>query len=345
MDDATTLEHFDVRGTLPAAVSGTLLGAHAGVIHSVDLHEGQTLTYRSCRIRTGTASDGTASDIFVFGGSLFAFGPASLAHELTPAFDTVRPADLAGQSRQLSACPKRNPTNGDLHLLAVAPDGTQAHVVVSSGAFTRCNRPILDAPNEVTDFAMTRDHVVFVADGFVGVTSLDSEAHITWIATGVDAPVPVHAHDDGDAIVVHTITPTLERWTLDIRATTVRRNVLDAMPQRFARTSDQQFDGAPQFLWTIGNGTADTHHFRARSHVHRSFGPRQPGDFVFIADPTRPHDADGGWLVGLVHEASGEGADLIVLDAADISRPAIAAVRIPRRIPPELHTTWIPSIN
>jgi carotenoid cleavage dioxygenase len=326
-------------------MSGWLLGAHAGVVHSVHLQAGRAISYRSRRIHTASAVCGGVSDIFVFGSSIFAFGPAALAHELSPELDTAQPVDLAGQSRGLSACPKHDPTTGDLHLLALATDGTQAHVTVSSGALTRRIRPITDASHDVTDLAITRDHIVFVADGFVGVTSQDNETRITWVATGVDAPALVHAHDNADAIVIHAITPSLERWTVDTAALNVRRDVLDTAPRRFARTDERLPDRAPGFLWTIGDGTADTHDLGTGRDVHHSFGRRQPGDLVFIADPARPHDADGGWLVGFVHEASGERTELVVLDAADISRPAVATVPIPRPISPGIHTTWVPETN
>ena len=242
----TTLDGFDADGTLPAAMSGRLVGAYEGVVHSVHLHPGRAVSYRSGRIRSETGTDRATSDVFVFRGAVFVHTPGSLAHELNSDLDTAHPVDLAGQFRPLVACPKLDPITGDLHLLAVAPDGVQAHVVVSSGALTRRSRRILDAPNEVADVAITRDHVVFVSDGFVGVTSRDSEARITWIATGVPAPVPVRAHDRAGMIVVHTVTPSLERWTLNVGAATVRRDVLDLTPHRFARTADHPVDAEPR---------------------------------------------------------------------------------------------------
>ena len=66
---------------------------------------------------------------------------------------------------------------------------------------------------------------------------------------------------------------------------------------------------------------------------------------VYVADPAQPSDADGGWLVGFVHHASRNETDLVVLDAADIARPPFASVRIPRRIPCGLHSTWLPSTD
>ena len=132
--DGTTLDGFVADGTFPAAMSGRLVGACDGVVHSVHIRAGRVLSYRTRRIRSAAGGDTTASDIVVFGGSILVFGAGSLAHELSADFDTVRPVDLAGQSRPLSACPKRDPFTGDLHLLAVAPDGAQVHVVVASGA-------------------------------------------------------------------------------------------------------------------------------------------------------------------------------------------------------------------
>ena len=79
------------------------------------------------------------------------------------------------------------------------------------------------------------------------------------------------------------------------------------------------------------------------SHVFRP--DRRPGDLAYVADPARRSDADGGWLVGFVHHAPRNETDLVVLDAADIARPAFATVRIPRRIPRGLHSTWIPSTH
>ncbi len=344
----SNLTDLVVRGALPSGLSGRLLGigsepgVDGGVVHSIDLDAGRCISYRNWRVVT----DAVASNFIHFGGSILALGEGTVAYELASDLGTLRRVDLAGQHRGLSAYPKRDPITGDLHLLAVAADGAQAHVIVSSGALTRASRPIIGAPGLVRDLALTRDRVVFVTDGFVGVASREGDAHITWVGTGIDAPCLVHAHDAGDTIVVHTLTPSLERWTLDIASAAVHRGVLDPTPRRFARTSDRPVDAAPRFLWTTGDGTADKHDLATTSCLHHIFEPhRLPGDLVFVADTARPSDADGGWLVGFVQHASRDETDIVVLDAADIARPAIATVRIPRRIPLGLRSTWIPSLE
>lgn len=374
----TTLTELTVEGELPEALCGRLMGigsdadvhgsgphptgADDGIVHSVHLDAGRCMSYRNRLVVTDAVArrlgkeltpgprnrgaDAVTSNIVAFGGLILALGDGTLAHELASDLGTVRRVDLAGLSRGLSAYPKRDPATGDLHLVANvdAEAGDHVYVVVSSGAFTRTTRLIVGSPNPIKDLAITCDRVVFVTVGFVGVASRSIDAPITWVGTGVDAPYLVHAHDVGETTIIYTVTPSLERWTLDAVSTTVQRDVLDPTPRRFARTTDRPVDVAPRFLWTTSGGTADKHDLAATRCARHVFGPRRlPGDLVFVADAARSGGADGGWLVGFVHPASGSGTDLVVLDAADIARPAIATVHISRRIPRGLHSTWIPT--
>ena len=375
--DESTVDALTARGTLPTGLSGAFVGigphsdipsaglgevaAHDGVVHSVHLDSAGTISYRSRWVITDTVAkrlgvnrspgpriagpDVVAGSIVAFGGSILAFGDGSLAYELTADLETLRRVDLAGHARSLVAFPKRDPIGGDLHVLAVSASGEQAHVAISAGALTRTCHPITGAPTWISDLAITRDRLVFVADGFVGVAPRDGEAHITWIPTGRGAPHPVHAHDDRDDIVLHCITPSLERWTLSPAPGTVHTEVLDGTARRFAKTNGRSIDVVPSVLWTIGDGTLRRHDLLTTGRVERSFGDAQPGDLVFVDDPSRPDEADGGWLVGFVHSPAGHGTDLVVLDAADITSPPVASVRIPRQIPRGLHSTWIPSAD
>ena len=189
--DQATITDLPVQGALPAVLSGRLVGIGPSPgsrrleLHEIHLHDGRAVSYRSRWVAT---EGGPLSNIIVFGGSILAFGDDSPAYELTSGFTTLRRVDLAGRSRGMSAYPKRDPHNGDLHVLASDASGAQAHVVVSAGALTRTSRPILGAPRHLTDLAITRDHMVFVTDGSVGVMTRDAVARITWITTGVGHP-------------------------------------------------------------------------------------------------------------------------------------------------------------
>jgi carotenoid cleavage dioxygenase len=347
---ATTITGLDIVGTVPVRLSGRLIGIGSGPeaeadhsrVHSVHLHGRRVISYRSRLVRT----DVVISNTVVFGGSILALGADSFAYELRSDLDTFCRVDLAGQYREVAAYPRSDPVTGELHLVATAGTGAQAHVVVSAGALTRRSCPIDGAPNRVTDLAITRDRVVFVADGSIGVTPRAGETRISWIATGVDAPTLVNAHDVGATVVVLALTPSLERWTLDVASATVEREVLDPTPSRVARTPDHPFGADARFVWSIGDASVDKFDLTAGSFVSHTFrADHRPEDLVYVTDPARRSDADGGWLVGFVHHAARDETDFVVLDAADISRPAFATVRIPLRIPRGLHSTWIPSTH
>jgi carotenoid cleavage dioxygenase-like enzyme len=258
-----------IAGGFPAGLSGRLLciGPDAngdGVIHCIDVRAGRSIAYRRSWVNTDVVAERLGIDrspgprnggpdivtdnIVVFAGSILAHGEGSLAYELTPELNTVRRVDLAGQTRGLTGSAKLDPATGDLHLLTVRSASAQDYVVVSASALTRTTRTISAAPAPVNDLAITRDHVLFVANGFVGVTSRAREANITWLPTGVDAARLVHAHGDGGAVVALALTPSLERWTLTPASSpVVTREVLDPAPHHFVATA-RPHDGG----WLVG---------------------------------------------------------------------------------------------
>jgi carotenoid cleavage dioxygenase len=73
-------------------------------------------------------------------------------------------------------------------------------------------------------------------------------------------------------------------------------------------------------------------------------GPgRSAGEPVFVprhgSDPV--DGEDDGWLVTLVHDVPAGTAELVVLDAQDFSRPEVARVLLPQRIPYGFHGNWV----
>jgi carotenoid cleavage dioxygenase-like enzyme len=294
---------LDVCGAIPAGLSGRLVAPGPDGVIHSVLIGEGRASYSGRRLRTETV----VHDLVYFGGSTLVFGDDASAYELGPAGDTLRRVDLAGQRRSLAVPPKQDAATGELHLIARDTNGSQAYVVVSAGALMRRSRPLLGTPERVHDLVISRDHAILVADGFVGVVSRNGELRSTWVPTGIEAARPVHAHDAGDTVIVLALTPVLERWTLHLEAGTIQREAFDPTPRQFAQC------------------------------------PSAAGDLVFVTDATRQRDADGGWLVGFVHHPSGEGADLTVIDAADIAGPPIASAHIPRLVPSQLRCTWIPS--
>ncbi|MFC0589333.1 carotenoid oxygenase family protein [Novosphingobium aquiterrae] len=145
----------------------------------------------------------------------------------------------------------------------------------------------------------------------------------------------------------------LERWLVDPAAGTVKRQTIDAAAQEFPRPDERRFGQSYRYAWAIGipadgdpaflgaqplyrhdllTGERQVHHFGAG---------RVPGEFVFV--PRHADAAEGdGWVMGYVIDPAGDTTDLVILDAADITKQPLASVHIPHRIPPGFHGNWLP---
>ena len=55
------------------------------------------------------------------------------------------------------------------------------------------------------------------------------------------------------------------------------------------------------------------------------------------ADP----DSDEGWIMSYVHDEAANETSFTVLDASDLSKPAVAKVKLPQRVPYGFHGSWI----
>lgn len=177
---------------------------------------------------------------------------------------------------------------------------------------------------------------------------------------------PMNAYEDDDGTIVVDVPmqdsvyrndifdkagPRLERWTIEPSSGKVRQELVDDAPQEFCRVNDSRLGSPHRFGYTIGVGLdmpyEDTrvykHDFRAGTREVHDFGPgRHPGEFVFVGDPDRGDEEDGGWLLGFVHDDASNRTSLVVLDAQDVPGAPVATVHVPRRIPYGFHGTWVP---
>jgi carotenoid cleavage dioxygenase len=330
-----------MNGTVPTGLSGQFVHISNGIVSAVRLSEGEAPSYRERSITTN------ATNVVPFGSSTFVFGDGVLAYELGDDLDTARRVDLAGARRSLTAHPKVDPITGELHLLTFTSDPSQLHVTVSPGGLTRTIRSIDNAPNRSRQLELTRDHVVLLANGFVGVTDRSGlRATPSWFPIDTDARHIATVYAAGETVVVYTTGPSLVRWILEKRATTAYSQVLDATPQRFASSNRQFLPSTNQFLWTVGARAVHKHDLLGGTRQSHNFDRgRHPGEHVFVADPGRDGIEDGGWLVGLVHDEMAHETDVVVLDAQAIEKPPVVAARVARRIFGPSHATWIPTVQ
>ena len=262
--------------------------------------------------------------------------------------------------------------NGTLRV--TEPIGLPAPVSMHDFAITRNNVLFFDQP-AVFDLAAAE------TSGFpfawkpengarVGVLPRDGRASdVRWFETEVCYtfhPLNAYEEDDGTIVVdvpklssVFTgpaliVEPDeeqcLERWTIDPGAGKVRQELVDDTRQDFCRVDPRLLGSKHRYGYTAAVGRTlpydDTrvfkHDFATGTRNVHDFGPgRHPGEFVFVPDPERVADEDGGWLLGLVHDDASNRTSLAVLDAQDVAGASVAEVRVPRRIPYGFHGTWI----
>ncbi|MBO2456506.1 carotenoid oxygenase family protein [Actinomadura violacea] len=133
-------------------------------------------------------------------------------------------------------------------------------------------------------------------------------------------------------------TSSLYRWTLDPASGRVSEESLDDRNVEFPTHDDARTGREHRFLYTVAGNAVVKYDLRDGSSSVREFEEgASVGEAVFVpAEGARGEDE--GWLLSIVSGSSG--AELAVLDAADLSRTA--GVRLPRRVPAGFHGSWIP---
>ncbi len=192
-------------------------------------------------------------------------------------------------------------------------------------------------------------------------------ADIIWI----DVPIsyafhPMNAYDAPDGTVVVDLCvyddmfgsdrlgpfgsnpPRLERWILDPTRRTSSITVVDETPNEFPRHRGSLtgkpyrygYCAAPS--WTVGAAWPTVKHdmVTGERHVFDHGPSRAAGEPVFIGRHGGTAE-DDGWLMTFVHDLANDTAELVVLDAQDFSRPEVARVLLPQRVPFGFHGNWV----
>jgi carotenoid cleavage dioxygenase-like enzyme len=175
---------------------------------------------------------------------------------------------------------------------------------------------------------------------------------------------PLNAFETDGRIVLHvaryeelwragpdSFTPAyLHRWTIDLAAQKVSEEGLDDRPVEFPRVDERRAGLTHRYGYAVSNaanvGDQPAQLVKydlatGRAEVH-DFGPgRLPGEGVFV--PASESSAeDEGFVMLYVYDAARNGSDFVVLDASAFSRPPVASVHLPQRVPFGFHGNWIP---
>ena len=169
---------------------------------------------------------------------------------------------------------------------------------------------------------------------------------------------PLNAHEVDGRIVVDVVRyptmfahsrqgpdslSTLDRWTVDPAAGTVREERLDDRPQEFPRHDERRTGRAYRYGYAVGlaHGALLKHDVVAGTTAVCPFEPGDvPGEFVFV--PTAGTGTeDEGVLMGIVQRSATGHGDLVLLDAGTLE--TVATVHLPVRVPYGFHGNWVPS--
>ena len=180
---------------------------------------------------------------------------------------------------------------------------------------------------------------------------------------------PLNSYDDGDSVVMDVVRhpsmfrleldgpndgdPWLERWVFDLDRRSFSSTVVDDAAQEFPRFDERLTGLRHRYGWSAGStisalgstdptigGAVFKHDLVAGTTERRHLGPgRIGGEFVFVPASDVASE-DEGWLLGYVNDLPSGTAELVVLDAQDLTD--VARVHLPRRIPAGFHGNWIP---
>ncbi|HQV58494.1 MAG TPA: carotenoid oxygenase family protein, partial [Ilumatobacteraceae bacterium] len=205
----------------------------------------------------------------------------------------------------------------------------------------------------------------------VGLLRRDGDAaDIIW----VDVPIgysfhPMNAYDTPDGKVVIDLctypvmfandvlgpfgdgsTGRLERWEVDPQRRSVSTTVIDESANEFPRHRGS-LNGRPYRYGYCAAVSTDAgagwptikHDLVSGTREAFDHGPHcAAGEPVFVARPDGTAE-DDGWLITFVHDLAADTAELVVIDAADFSRPLVASVQLPQRVPFGFHGNWVPT--
>jgi carotenoid cleavage dioxygenase-like enzyme len=152
-----------------------------GMLHGIDLRDGQARGYRNRYVRTRQLSgDGTfvdengqvdltvgAANTHVIGhaGRILALVESGFPYEVTPDLETVGPFDFDGQlTTAMTAHPKVDPATGELHFFGYGflPPYLTYHVADADGRLVHSEEISVPVPTMMHDFNLTEHHVVFM---------------------------------------------------------------------------------------------------------------------------------------------------------------------------------------
>lgn len=151
--------------------------------------------------------------------------------------------------------------------------------------------------------------------------------------------------------------PFVERLDIDVTSRNVRRSSTNGITGEFLRAHPDLWASPARYIYSVGNGPGkqgggvlesgnSVIKFDATTgttDLAKMGAGRATSEAVFVPDPDRSADEDGGWLLSYVYDAATDLSEFVVIDAQDLAAGPVASVQLPTRVPFGFHGNWIPS--
>ncbi len=153
-----------------------------GMLHAVDLRDGEAVAYRNRWVRTPWLTDATLpkctadgtpdltlslanTNVIDFAGRTLALEENSLPYEVDADLATLGPFDFGGRlATAMTAHPKECPTTGELHFIGYAATEPYLtyHVADGEGRLVHSAPVRVPGPTMIHDVGLSRQHVVLL---------------------------------------------------------------------------------------------------------------------------------------------------------------------------------------
>ncbi|MFE0175771.1 carotenoid oxygenase family protein [Streptomyces sp. NPDC059002] len=215
----------------------------------------------------------------------------------------------------------------------------------------------------------------------IGVMSRDG-GPVRWFETEhVYYSHTLNAYDDGDSVVIDLTTfpapflvggrgsggpaasgtPSLDRWTVDLRAGRVHTRRIDDRPQEFPRIDESLVSRRHRFGYLAStaplyegydsvDGRPGSREYdnalikhdleRGTSQVHRLPKHATAGEAVYVPAAGSAAE-DDGYALAYVADPERGATDLVILSAQDFTGEPLARIHLPGRVPMGLHGSWV----
>ena len=150
---------------------------------------------------------------------------------------------------------------------------------------------------------------------------------------------------DNDRLGPTETKPHLARWTIEPKKGEVREEIINDLAHEFPshdpRVSTQKHryaytaDGlelGPTYKTNLDTGESTQH-----EHGLGRFG----GEPLFVPREGSTTE-DDGWILVCVNDTKGSPAELVILNAENISDAPTARIHLPQRVPDGFHGAWVP---